>query len=66
MSKVDAPGTQQVNVLRIPPCNICKAPAKYDAKTTNGPWAYLCEDHYQVYGVGLGTGFGQKLVQVTG
>lgn len=37
-------------------CDICKhsllksTPAKYDAPTTSGPWAYMCEVHYIMYG----------------
>jgi hypothetical protein len=27
-------------------CDICGEPAKYDAKTRGGPWAYLCQEHY--------------------
>lgn len=34
-------------------CDLCKddhitTPAVYDAKTLMGPWAYVCEIHYQV------------------
>lgn len=51
-------------------CNFCESegaeeikPAQYDAKTDFGPWAYMCEDHWNTRGLGrLGTGFGQKLV----
>lgn len=37
--------------------------ARYDAKTKQGPWAYVCQKHWerntpQV----LGTGYGQKLI----
>ncbi len=63
-------------VSRIPECDICKyvgppprqqrQPAAYDGRTTEGPWANMCEYHFQMYGVGLGTGRGQKLVLVTG
>lgn len=41
----------------IPDCNMCKSegknpePAEYDAQTVFGPWAYLCESHYQSHGV---------------
>ena len=37
--------------------------AEYDAKTTYGPWAYLCEEHFQKLGMGLGLGKGQKLIK---
>jgi hypothetical protein len=51
-------------VGRIPDCDICKArPAVYDGKTNRGPWAYMCEDCWQVHGIGrLGLGFGQRLI----
>jgi hypothetical protein len=37
-------------------------PAEYDGKTTEGPWAYMCGAHYSKYGMGLGTGVGQRLI----
>lgn len=48
-------------------CDFCKASgkeveAKYDGKTTSGPWAYMCDDHFEQKGVGLGTGRGQRLI----
>lgn len=55
-------------VEKLPDCDMCKAegrkePAEYDSKTVHGPWASLCEPHWQKYGVKpLGTGRGQKLV----
>jgi len=50
----------------LPKCNICSSrgrmvEAEYDAKVRNGGWAYLCKDHFVVYGMGLGTGKGQKI-----
>lgn len=36
--------------------------ADYDAKSTEGPWAYMCREHFNRYGTGLGTGVGQRLV----
>jgi len=37
--------------------------AVYDGKTRGGPWAFMCEEHWQTFGCGiLGTGYGQKLV----
>lgn len=41
---------------------MCGQPARYDAKTRHGPWAYLCEADYAEFGIGLGTGRGQELV----
>ena len=58
-----------VVVPELPPCDFCKEqglekpyPARYDGKTTFGPWAYMCNAHYSVYGMGLGLGVGQRLV----
>jgi len=43
-------------------CNICNVnDAEYDGKTVRGPWAYMCEGCFDEYGIGLGTGKGQKL-----
>jgi hypothetical protein len=36
--------------------------ANYDGKTTFGPWAYMCDEHFRQFGVGLGTGRGQLLI----
>jgi len=49
-------------------CNFCEeegraTEAKYDAKTRMGFWAYLCEEHFQTYGIGLGLGKGQRLIK---
>lgn len=45
-------------------CNICGDKfldgVMYDCKTVHGPWANLCSNCYKIYGVGLGTGLGQK------
>lgn len=55
----------------FPSCDICKTlygvktTAYYDARTTAGIWAYLCDDCFEEYGVGLGLGTGQKLVLQT-
>jgi len=49
-------------VSKLPNCDFCNNLAKYDGKTKIGPWAYMCERHFKEYGVGLGTGLGQKLV----
>jgi hypothetical protein len=56
-------------VATLPACDLCPegtgALAAYDARTVMGPWANLCEGHFQHYGVGLGTGRGQRLVIAT-
>lgn len=54
-----------VTVDEIPPCAFPHAvytPAAYDGKTTRGPWAYMCQQHHILHGVGLGLGKGQRLV----
>ena len=57
----------QVEVLELPECIFCKEnkvnrKAKYDGKTIYGAWAYMCEHHYDLLGIGLGTGRGHKLI----
>jgi len=58
----------EVEVLELPDCDIpaCGKKAGYDAKTKMGPWANLCEEHFQEHGVGLGLGKGQKLILLGG
>lgn len=47
----------------LPCCDFCGAEAAYDARTMEGPWAYMCEKCWQEYGGGrLGTGYGQRLI----
>ncbi|GAB3260326.1 hypothetical protein [Kineosporia babensis] len=36
--------------------------AAYDARTVQGFWAYLCESCFSEWGIGLGTGKGQRLI----
>lgn len=31
-------------------CDFCPCEAIYDAKTIYGPWAYLCQRHYNLAG----------------
>lgn len=64
----------EVLVDKIPDCDFCHherlrngelkvEPAAYDAATAPfGSWAYMCEAHFAEFGVGLGTGRGQRLV----
>lgn len=59
----------EARVMEIPPCDFCKGqgldvPAKYDGQTTFGLWAYMCGAHYSKFGMGLGTGVGQKLILI--
>ncbi len=52
-----------VEVSELPRCDFCKSyKALYDGKTKLGPWAYMCEECFQLIGIGLGLGIGQKLV----
>lgn len=59
----------EVEVAEIPDCDIHKlskgqpgVPAEYDGATTIGPWAYMCGECFMLYGQGLGTGVGQRLI----
>jgi len=54
-------------IENIPCCEICKLSelekeAIIDCKTRSGPWAYVCLNHYQMYGIGIGLGLGQLLI----
>ena len=56
-------------VSELPKCDLCVAAgvsspldAEYDGRTIRGSWANMCEAHFQLFGTGLGTGRGQKLV----
>jgi len=42
-------------------CDFCGKEAKYDGKTQNGKWAYMCNDCFQMNGLGLGVGLGQRI-----
>lgn len=53
---------EAVFVEKLPKCDFCDKPALYDGRTIMGPWAHMCEEHFKMYGVGLGVGKGQKLV----
>jgi hypothetical protein len=53
----------EAKVTRIPLCDICRVQdAAYDGKTIHGPWAYMCQPCHDAYGIGLGTGRGQRLI----
>lgn len=44
-------------------CDICRADITdtfIDGKTIHGPWANMCPACHKNYGIGLGTGRGQK------
>jgi hypothetical protein len=39
---------KKIPLREIPLCQMCSytRPAKYDAKTNMGPWAYVCDSHF--------------------
>ena len=58
---------EEVVVAKLPLCDFCKSAgkardARYDAVVYGAGWAYMCQSHYEIHGIGLGTGVGQKLV----
>ena len=55
-------GVIWVEMPGLPKCDFCKEDAEYDGRTTSGPWAYMCKQHFTEHGVGLGMGKGQHLV----
>jgi hypothetical protein len=53
----------EATILHPVKCQFCDKRAQYDAKTAFGSWAYLCDDHFELYApFGLGTGKGQRLI----
>ena len=43
-------------------CDLCDCIAQYDGATKlGGVWAYMCQHCFDIYGMGLGLGKGQKL-----
>ena len=57
--------TVEAKVASIPPCDFCGEPAEFDAKTNQGPWAFMCQDDFDTHGNGvLGLGKGQRLVLI--
>lgn len=59
--------SEEVLVTQMHNCDVCnqegvRRPAYADAKLNIGPWAYVCLDHFKIYGCKLGTGRGQRLV----
>lgn len=62
------PDLTEAKVVRIPNCDFDHAtptPALYDGGTIQGPWAYMCQTHFDAFGIGLGMGKGQKLVLIS-
>jgi hypothetical protein len=33
---------KQIKVRKLPECDVCHAPARYDMPMVQGPWANLC------------------------
>lgn len=62
--------SEQVEVVRKPTCDFCvephAKPAEFDGATVFGKWAFMCEAHFTMHGVGLGTGKGQRLIVING
>ena len=58
--------SESVTVDKYPMCDFCRdwmgraTEARYDAKTMGGPWANMCERHFEAHGIGLGVGRGQR------
>jgi hypothetical protein len=51
-----------VEMAQRPKCQFCPNPAQYDGRTGMGPWAYMCDLHFQMHGLGTGLGVGQRIV----
>ena len=48
-------------------CEVCKKTGCcfiFDCATNFGPWANLCENCFEKYGIGLGVGRGQKYQKI--
>ena len=58
--------SESVIVEIYPKCDFCPfhggINARYDGKTYMGSWASMCERHFEQYGIGLGTGRGQRYI----
>lgn len=52
-----------VMMPKLPKCSFCDGIATVDGKTVDGPWAYMCPRCFLKFGVGLGLGRGQVLVE---
>jgi hypothetical protein len=67
------PGSTRVVVAALPTCDVHEfhepdapsVPARYDGRMKDSTtWANMCETHMISHGVGVGTGYGQRLVTV--
>lgn len=57
----------EIELLEKVYCDYCRQigvrkVARYDGRTKLGLWAYMCKDHFEKFGVGLGPGNGQLIV----
>ena len=60
----------EVIVDKLPQCDFCKRnplilyqEAHYDGRTVFDYWAFMCDEHFGQYGVGLGLSRGQRLIE---
>lgn len=60
----------EIKVTEYPDCDYHRyvlksdlVEARYDARTKDGTWGFLCEECFDEHGIGLGTGLGQRLVK---
>jgi hypothetical protein len=56
-----------LKVHKIPKCDIClshgsEKDAVYGAKTSFGPWAFLCQKCFDEVGISLKLGLGRRIV----
>jgi hypothetical protein len=61
-------GSHEVVMEELPDCDFhepgSEVEAKFDARTRRGPWAFMCQQHFEEYGNGrLGNGRGQRLIK---
>ena len=55
--------SKEVEVLKLPMCDLCDDRAQYDVFIPGyRTWGYVCEKHFKLHGCKLGTGCGQKLI----
>jgi hypothetical protein len=61
------PGSTQVVIHQDAYCDFCHkekpVPAVVDGRTRGGRWAYMCAQHAREKGLGLGEGYGQRLIR---
>jgi hypothetical protein len=57
-------GKKEVEVTKLPQCDLCENKAQYDALMKDGRWAFLCKEHWADRAMfpSLGVGKGQRLV----